>query len=318
MSLLITSKSLFRQTEVPVIGTRFANRPLMQSEPHRHEFFEIVFVESGSLTNELRTGIQNIDANHVLLIGPYVRHLLRPQFGDQHLQAHVCSFLPKAIDSSIKSLDDIRGSQSPYLHYIEPFIPLAKDQTSARIIKLTSRKGKTFSRIMEEITKLSEDDLSSNICKRRIKFLELLMFLSNSNSDSSGYSKTTNEEKGISTTNHNKGMRRAIKYLHDNLSETIRLKQMASLSGLSENKFSIQFKQFTGFTFKTYLNQLRLDQACSLLSNSSDSITDICYKVGFNDYSHFSRDFKKQTGLSPRDYRNNESLRRLDAFSAVG
>ncbi len=56
-------------------------------------------------------------------------------------------------------------------------------------------------------------------------------------------------------------------------------------------------------TFLNDLNGLRIERACVLLRDTCDNALDICYQVGFNDYTHFGRQFKKNTGMSPATFR---------------
>ena len=107
----------------------------------------------------------------------------------------------------------------------------------------------------------------------------------------------------VAKSRYHKGLRIALNHMHDHFAEPITLQEMAALSGVSVSYFSMLMKASAGASFLTYLTGLRIDQACALLRDSSDNITDICYRVGFNDYSHFSRKFKAITGRTPREYR---------------
>ena len=65
-------------------------------------------------------------------------------------------------------------------------------------------------------------------------------------------------------------------------------------------------------TFLNYLNGLRIERAGVLLRETTDNALDICYQVGFNDYTHFGRQFKKNTGMSPAEFRKkNLNVRRI-------
>jgi AraC-like DNA-binding protein len=56
-----------------------------------------------------------------------------------------------------------------------------------------------------------------------------------------------------------------------------------------------------------YLNGYRVEKAQTLLKNTDRSITDIALAVGFDDASYFARIFKKQTGMTPREYKNQST-----------
>jgi two-component system, response regulator YesN len=76
---------------------------------------------------------------------------------------------------------------------------------------------------------------------------------------------------------------------------------------LSPNHFSTIFSQECGITFIEYLTTVRVEQAKKLLRNTDLKGSDIAYEAGFSDPHYFSFIFKKTTGLSPREYRNNET-----------
>ena len=85
---------------------------------------------------------------------------------------------------------------------------------------------------------------------------------------------------------------------------------MAVMCGTSVTYFCNLFKRETGMTFIKYLSDLRLQNACELLRRTGQTVTEICYQVGFNDYSNFSRRFKKYTGVSAAHYRRQGATRR--------
>ena len=53
----------------------------------------------------------------------------------------------------------------------------------------------------------------------------------------------------------------------------------------------------------SYINKIRIEKAAALFKNSDRSITEIAMEVGFDDSNYFSRIFKKQMGMSPREYK---------------
>lgn len=64
-------------------------------------------------------------------------------------------------------------------------------------------------------------------------------------------------------------------------------------------------KRATGRTLTTYLNELRVGAAAQLLMHSDESILDICFRVGFGNYSNFNRQFKRIKGIGPRSLRRH-------------
>ncbi|MFN8412039.1 MAG: response regulator [Anaerolineales bacterium] len=82
------------------------------------------------------------------------------------------------------------------------------------------------------------------------------------------------------------------------------LNEVAMQANLSASHFSVVFSQATGQTFKEYLTEVRIKKAKELLRMTSLRSTDIAYQVGYNDPHYFSSVFKKNTGLSPMEFRS--------------
>ena len=97
----------------------------------------------------------------------------------------------------------------------------------------------------------------------------------------------------------------AITYVERNLHNKISQADIAESCDMSSSQFSRAFKQVQGTTFQEYVLRRRMSQAIKLLQNPSASITDVCYTVGFNDQSHFTRIFRRYIGASPSTYRKN-------------
>jgi len=84
------------------------------------------------------------------------------------------------------------------------------------------------------------------------------------------------------------------------------LTELASLTELSRTYFSRVFKETTGMRLRDYLMEVRINKAKDLLDDINLEIKQIAYEVGFNYPDHFSRTFKRKTGVSPTDWRLKE------------
>lgn len=101
---------------------------------------------------------------------------------------------------------------------------------------------------------------------------------------------------------------RAKEYINDNFSDSsISLNTVAKYSGFSPNHFSTIFSQQTGETFIEYLTRVRVEKAKTLLEETTMKLSEIAYAIGYNDPHYFSYIFKKNTGMTPRDYRVEKS-----------
>ena len=78
--------------------------------------------------------------------------------------------------------------------------------------------------------------------------------------------------------------------------------------GLSEGETSRTFKKLTGKSPMDYVIHYRIKVATILLKNTSKSITDIAFEVGFSSSNYFTIAFKKITGLTPSEYKKHTSV----------
>lgn len=94
-----------------------------------------------------------------------------------------------------------------------------------------------------------------------------------------------------------------IKHVELHYSEPTTVEDMAKLAGFSESHFMRFFKEAFGVSFVTYLNDYRLSMAARLLLQSTDTVLNISQQVGFENLSHFNRQFKRKYDKTPKDYR---------------
>ena len=98
-------------------------------------------------------------------------------------------------------------------------------------------------------------------------------------------------------------MRNMLEYIHDNYSQPITVSQIAASASISRSECFRCFSDISHITPVEYLNQYRMFEATRQLTITNDPITDICYAVGFNSTSYFSKEFKKLYQMTPREYR---------------
>ena len=104
-------------------------------------------------------------------------------------------------------------------------------------------------------------------------------------------------------------IRPTINYIEANYDKPITLADIAKASHLSISRLAHLFKEQMGITIIDYLTSVRIERAKQLLLATEQSCTEICFQVGYNNQSYFSRTFKDLVGMSPRQFRNRNQRR---------
>lgn len=94
---------------------------------------------------------------------------------------------------------------------------------------------------------------------------------------------------------------KAVKYMHDNYTSPISIKQIASDLNMSEANFCQYFKKTTGIAPKEYLTNLKLSKAKDMIKHTS--VTEAAFDLGYENISHFIALFKNKYGITPKQYK---------------
>lgn len=100
-------------------------------------------------------------------------------------------------------------------------------------------------------------------------------------------------------------MERIMSFSFQESQRAITIEEVAALVALTPSAFCRFFKLRTRKTYLTFLNEIRLSQACQLLITTDYSVSEICFRVGFNNLSHFNQSFRKVKGCTPTLFRQS-------------
>lgn len=112
------------------------------------------------------------------------------------------------------------------------------------------------------------------------------------------------DAKEDKTNNKVKLTKKIIKYVNKHFDETVAIEEIESYCRYSRFYISRAFKEITGITIMAYLNNIRIENAKSLLQNSNLSISEIAENCGFVSQSYFGKVFRKSENMSPLEYKN--------------
>lgn len=107
---------------------------------------------------------------------------------------------------------------------------------------------------------------------------------------------------------HPSHVKKAIAYIETHLEGSLTLQQTAKFVHIHQGHLSEIFKRETGMTFGDYVVRQKMARAMELLAESPAKVSEVALRLGYEDVKYFTQLFKKQTGQTPREYRENAGL----------
>ena len=263
-----------------------AKREIMPFIDYYHPEYEIMFMEKSYGIRFMGNHIGNFNDGDLLFMSSNLPHRWKNDQdfykGNKELlvDVYVIHFLEDALKEGFFDLPEFAHIKKMFVLGRQGILIKGKDCTviSSLIKEVVYSEG--IERIMLFIKTL---DLIA-----RAKDIELL--------SSPGYVSTVNL---LDTERINK----VINYITDHYAAEINIEDVASLANLSVSSFCRYFKSRTRKTFSEFLNEVRILNACKALMTSDNTITQICYRNGYNNISHFNRQFKIITGVTAKEYK---------------
>lgn len=196
---------------------------------------------------------------------------------------------------------DSNNSLANYLELV--FEPLEKLPLvlSCDILQLTTEPGNPTMKIVVSAR------IKRNKIERESRNYRQALLKSRLNLENSALQNKSITDFGINITYEDVNRIRQVRdYLLNNLDKPIDpLVDLARLFGTNEYKLKHGFKQLNGETISVFIQKERLKMAAVLIEHSDHLIKEIAVMTGFKSTAHFSRNFKKHLGVSPKQYRQN-------------
>ncbi len=164
-----------------------------------------------------------------------------------------------------------------------------------------SLKGISFS---QEITLELAPRLKSLSQKTGFSSILELMSILNDLSQSKNMRLLSDESFMDSKIKYNSRRIQAVfEFMRGNFDKEVTLTEVAKIAGMTDVSFSRFIKKRTGKTFIDSLNEIRLGHAARRLIDTTETISEIAYKCGFNNLSYFNRLFKSKKNCTPKQFR---------------
>lgn len=253
---------------------------------HYHQEYELSFITEGSGSRIVGDSIEEFHPGDLIFIGPRIPHVW-------------FSETPVMNQSSGRTLESV------YLLFNQAILPgaltsLPEFTMVNRAIQLSERGIRIIGDTLNQVSRIMLQLPYLNSMKRLTLFYEIMDIIGQSQSFTFLASADYIQNRFVST---NKRVKNIHEFLMHNYREEVNLNEIASLVHMAPASACRFFKSSTGMTIFEYLNKLKIDLACNLLMNTELNIVDISYDCGFNNLSHFNKQFRKFLGKTPSEFR---------------
>jgi len=254
---------------------------------HRHKEAQITWVQSGEGTLIAGNNMHTFRSGEIYFLGADQPHLFKsnPEY-----------FQPgnKTVIKTLTIFFDPNGS-------LASLFSLPEMKPLRDFIQQTQQGFRIPTEFVDKVSCTMVDIQKSSGSDQMICFLQLLGTLQGINPrpeplSPSSISHGITESEGIRISN-------IYNYILQHYSEAVTLDDVAREACMTPQAFCRYFKKHTGHTFVSFLNSMRVNEACKKLTeNKYESISVVAYKCGFTSITNFNRVFKGIMGNSPRGY----------------
>ncbi len=266
--------------EIKPLAPYFYRHKEKASSAHRHSFFQLLwFKESGK--HYIDFEVVKHPANSVFLINKNQVHHFCPKSSNEGLLFHFN-------DAFISNLS---------IDLLSRFTISIFSEIGDTFIKLSDKESMSFENtsieLLSEITEKKEN--YSHIAIHQ--FISLLYQIERIKKEQSAFKVSSDLSKLV----------KFKQLIIDNIDQQLSIQEFAKQLGVSSKKLTSLSKKHTSLTPATLIKELKLLEAKRMLSNQSMSIKEVAYSLGFNQPTYFTKFFKKDTKITPKQFQ--EQLR---------
>lgn len=260
--------------------------PYFYPHLHRHEEIQLTLVIKGKGTLVVGNSMHAFEPNDMFLIGANMPHVFKSEAScfqnEKEGEAHALTlfFNTKGKLASLFNLPELKNVHSFFSqHYTGFKIPqVSSNEVSAKLFSIKYATG------LDQL----------------MQFFQLLKLLS-------GIENVNPLTVDVQTKliSDHEGMRISSIYnfIMKHYNRDLTLEEVAAEAYMTPQAFCRYFKKHTRLTFVSFLNEVRINEACKkLVDGSYDSVASVAYDCGFNSITNFNRVFKSAIGKSPREY----------------
>lgn len=261
---------------------------------HCHNFIEIVYVIQGKAMHTVGDITYPVKQGNVIMIDYGVSHCFsHGEVDDEPFLTYDLLFTPDFFNISVLENKEFFALASSYL-FSSVFAEFKDSKVPQNLVKTHSRDfHQLFEKIYNEYT-TREVGFQSII---RAYLIEIIVKIF----------REIDKNQPTFTKSHQELVEKAIEHMRNNYDKHISLDEIASGIFLSKNYFRQIFKKTTGMSISSFMQELRINEACRLLEETDMNSAEVSFKCGFNDVKFFYSTFKKTIGMTPAEYRKSKN-----------
>jgi len=259
--------------------------PHSRNRWHYHPELELVHIKNGTGTRFIGDSIDTFEAGDLLLIGANLPHYWR--YDAHYFQAES---MPPAEATVVHFTEHFWG---------ESFLALPENKPLRELLERARLGIRVTGECQQQVITQLRQLLTLSGLERLIGLLTILKTIA--------FSQETVPLSRVPF--HSRfdeydldRIDQIYAYTFAHASQKIQLADIAKVAHLSPQAFCRYFKSRTRKTYSQFVMEVRIRKACNLLIEKKLSVAQICYESGFRNFSHFNRQFKMLTQLTPLQY----------------
>lgn len=251
---------------------------------HHHPEFEIVFVSNGTGNRQIGGHITSYEDGDLIFLGPNLPHLgFAQEVQEEHVEIVVQmkeNFLGKDIYTKPEFYAISELFERARAGIV--FGPHTKWIVGQRLMHM--REMDNFSKLLELLMVLQILAYAKDFTPLNINHLSVEV-------------KPQDQQR----------MREIYHFVEQHFHRKFKQDEVADIVRMSTSAFCRFFKKQTHKRFIDFLNEFRVNHACRMLSEEGKTISEVCFACGFNNLSHFNKQFRSIVGITPSAFRRNLS-----------
>lgn len=247
---------------------------------HFHPEYEIVFISNGRGKRHINEHVSYFEDGDLIFLGPDLPHFgFTDEISEPHTQT-VVQLKPDFLGEAFWKSPEMGLCRLMFERAAQglSFYGETRNKVGQLLVQLDSKRGLERLSVLLQALHLMANSKEFEILQTGGFYAEI----------------TERERKRLNT---------IFSLTENKFREKINLEQIAGSVNMTVSAFCRYFKKLTGKTYTEFTNEFRINHACRLLTEEDLSIADTGFESGFANLSHFNRIFKKQTGLTPSQYR---------------